>query len=147
MTTKPKMSIQTMLQAAELCLAQTEKYEELTLKHIAEFIGRGVLCVYRWLPASEWERLQEEWIQKRLRLAMDIVCAETKIQEDLSVERIARVAGMPLSVADHFLHRDGWQPQPGVFPADQEKREYPEQSSITLQYVHRAELYLSQTET
>lgn len=136
-----------MLQAAELCLAQTEKYEELTLKHIAEFIGRSVDTVYRWLPVSEWERMREEWIQKRLRLAMDIVCAETKTQEDLSLERIARVAGMPLSVADHFLHRDEWQPRPGVFPADQEKREYPEQSSITLQYVHRAELYLSQTET
>ncbi len=146
MPTKPTMSTQTILQAAELCLAQTEKYEDLTLQHIAEFIRQGVHIVRRWLPATQWERLQETWIQKRLRLAMDIVCAEAKSQEDLSVERIAHLAGIPLSVAHHFLPHDEWQLLCGVFSTAQEKREYTEQSSITLQYFHRAELYLSQTE-
>jgi integrase len=145
MPTKPTMSTQDMLQAAELYLAQVEKYEEVTLRHLAEFLGVGIMVVNRWLPTPQWERLRNAWIQERLRRAMDMVCAEAKIQDDFTVERIASLAGLPSSVVHRALPEE-WKSRHQTLPITGKKGEHQEQPSIMMQYIHQAEAYLAQTE-
>jgi len=135
-----------MLQAAELYLAQVEKYEEVTLRHLAEFLGVGIMVVNRWLPTPQWERLRNAWILERLRRAMDMVCAEAKTQDDFTMERIARFAGMPLNAVHRFLPEDEWKTRRGTLQTTQEEGERQEQPSISTQYAHRAEMYLAQVE-
>src|SRR6266516_6218839 len=108
MPTKPTMRTQDMLEAAELYLAQVEKYEEVTLKHLSEFLGVGIMVVKRWLPIPHWERLRNTWIQERLIRAMDMVCAEAQSQDDITVEQLAHFAGMPLYAVQRFLPKDEW---------------------------------------
>lgn len=146
MSTKPKMSTQDMLRAAEQYLAQTESYKEVTLQHLAEFLGVGIMTVYRRLPVPQWERLRNAWIQERLRLSVDIVCAEAKTQGDFTQERIAHVAGMPLHAVHRFLPNDEWESRRGRLQITHEERERQKQPSISTQYAHRAEMYLTQVE-
>src|SRR5258708_27571262 len=138
MPTKPTMSTQAMLQAAELYLAQVEKYEEVTLRHLAEFLGVGIMVVNRWLPIPQWERLRNAWIQERLKRAMAMACAEVKTQDDFSIECVARFAGMPVNAVLRFLPEDQWKTRRDTHQINQEEGEHQEQPSISTQYAHDA---------
>ena len=98
-----------MLQAAERYLAQTETYEAVTLKGLAEFLGVETHFVYRWLPVPLWEQLRRSWIQSRLRKAIEDFCTEDKTQKDFTVENIALYAKMPRPVVCRFLPESEWQ--------------------------------------
>lgn len=58
MTTKPQLTVQDMLQAAEEYLGQTETYEAVTQKCLAEFLGVSINIVHQRLPHLEWKQLR-----------------------------------------------------------------------------------------
>src|SRR5258708_6011231 len=134
MPTKPAMSTRDMIRTTEQYLAQAESYEEVTWQHLAEFLGVGVMVVYRWLPVPQWERLRNAWIQGRLKRAMDMVCAEAKTQDDFTMEQIARFAEMPLNTVQRFLPEDEGRTRRGTLQITQEEGEPQEQPSISTQY-------------
>lgn len=134
------LDTQYMLQAKEY-LESTDQYKKTTVRHFAKFLGKAEKTIYTHIPAYKWEILRNDWIEKRLKQAMDAVYAEAKIQQDFNHGKIAEYAQMPFSTVQRFLPLDEWRTRRDTLPTIRENRE-----ALSREYLRQAEIYFTRTD-
>src|SRR6266487_2266725 len=127
---------------AESFLEQAKTYNEVTRKHLADFLGvtTRTLCLH--IPPHIREMLREAWIRKHLQRVLKSAYESAKTQVDFSLEHIADLAGMSLESMRRFLPLNDWQTLLVALPPPEKQI-----SEEAIRCIKQAEGYLAQTRT
>ncbi len=114
--TREEAEAASYLLQAEAYLARTQRYEDVTMKCFAKSLGVPSKHVFKRLSKRQWEMLRNQWIEMRLKEAMDAVYAEARYQADFSVVNIAKRAGIPVATARDHFPADEWRSRREILP-------------------------------
>ncbi len=95
MSESPSQQDECIRRAAEQMFSEARKWSELTRGRVLELAGGtvGMAAFERVFPGRQFTAMRHTWILQRIKAAMDTVFATAQVQRDVTLRKVAALAG------------------------------------------------------